>query len=188
MNAIKLLTNDHHTADQLFRKYVAATALERKEHLASKIIEELSVHASIEERYVYKPASERSPVLASMVLESLEEHDLMKATLLHLEGLVALPLSADKREQRMDAVLNVLAGVVRAHVQDEQDLFFPELERVMSTAELEALGLVLAQAKAMAPRFPRLPQPVSAFTRVVERLMDLARERLGNAGGVIRGV
>jgi hemerythrin superfamily protein len=188
MNAIKLLKNDHHTVDVLFKKYVGTLAIDKKEEIAQKIIEELSVHASVEERYVYKPASERSPVLSKQVLENFEEHDLMKTTLLHLEGLVALPSSSANREQRMDAVVNVLSELVRSHVKDEEEVFFPELQRVMSTAELEAIGLVLVQAKATAPRFPRLPHPVSAFARVVDRLLEFAREKLGTAGGAMRGI
>jgi hemerythrin-like domain-containing protein len=188
MNAIKLLKNDHHTVDQLFKKYVATVALSKKEEIAQKIIEELSVHASIEERYVYKPASERSPTLARQVLESVEEHDLVKTTLLHLEGLLALPASADRREPRMDAVVNVLAELVRSHVQDEQEVFFPELQRVMSAAELEAIGLVLVQAKATAPRFPRLPHPISAIARLVDRAVELARDVLGTATQAMRGI
>jgi hemerythrin superfamily protein len=188
MNAIKLLKNDHHTVDQLFKKYVATSALGRKEEIAQKIIEELSVHASIEERYVYKPASERSPTLAQQVLENVEEHDLVKTTLLHLEALLTLPGSADRREQKMDAVVKVLSELVRNHVEEEQDVFFPELQRVMSVAELEAIGLVLVQAKATAPRFPRLPHPISALARVVDRIVEFAREMLGTATGAMRGI
>ena len=88
----------------------------------------------------------------------------------------------------MDAVVNVLAELVRTHVQKEQDVFFPELHRVMSNAELEAIGLVLAQAKATAPRFPRLPHPLSAIARIVDRIVEFAREMLGTATGAMRGI
>ena len=88
----------------------------------------------------------------------------------------------------MDAVVNVLSELVRNHVQEEQEIFFPELQRVMSVAELEAIGLVLVQAKTTAPRFPRLPHPVSALARIVDRVVEYAREKLGTASGAIRGI
>ena len=188
MNAIKLLKADHHTVDQLFKKYVASGTIAKKEEFAQKLIEELSVHASIEERYVYKPASERTPVLGKQVLENTEEHDLIKITLLHLEGLLALPALAERREVKLDAVLNVLADLVRRHFEHEEQHFFPELQRVMSAAELEAIGLVLVQARTTAPRFPRLPHPVSAIARTIDRLIELAREMVGTATGALRGI
>lgn len=188
MNAIQVLRRDHQAVDHLFDTYAASSTIGLREELATKLIEELSVHASIEEEFVYKPASTRSPLIEKLVLEAVEEHALVKTSLLHLEGLVAAAKDEAQREEKLDAVVKVLRELVQLHVEQEHRDFFPELERVMSTAELDALGLVLEEARKTAPRFPRLPHPQSSLSRAVDDLVDAGRELLGTASDAFRRI
>lgn len=188
MNALELLENDHHRVDQLFETYASTQVLAQKEELAQQLIEALSVHASVEDRCVYGPASERGPVLYAQVLQGHETHDLVKTTRLRLEGLLATPSAAAHREQKLDAVVKVLAAVVRHHVTEEEQAFVPELQRVMGDAELEAMGRRLVEATTTAPRFPPLPHPIGALAQRVDQLVELARDILGTATEALRGI
>lgn len=188
MNAIKVLKNDHHVVDQLLKKYSTTATVGRKEEVATRIIEELNVHSEVEDEYVYRPAMERSPALEKFVLEAKEEHQLIKAELLHLEGLVVSRRDGERREEKLDAVLKVLTELFHLHQQQEEAVFFPELQRVMSSAELEAIGLVLVQAKATAPKFPRLPRTVSTIARLVDKAVEAGKDLLDSASGALKGI
>ena len=53
MDAITLLRNDHKTVDQLFKRFEKAgdRAYAEKRNIVDRIIEELSIHAAVEERF-----------------------------------------------------------------------------------------------------------------------------------------
>src|SRR5438045_4462538 len=89
MDAITLLKNDHKTVEKLFKQFEKAgdRATATKRNLVDKIIEELSIHAAIEEQVLYPAARELVPDSTDMVLESLEEHHIVKWTLSELDGL-----------------------------------------------------------------------------------------------------
>src|SRR4051812_26398581 len=55
MDAITLLKSDHKTVEGLFKKFEKAgpSAVKTKQQLVKKIIEELAVHAAIEEQVFY---------------------------------------------------------------------------------------------------------------------------------------
>ena len=54
-DAITLLKDDHKTVERLFKQFEKAgdSAFVEKRRIVDRIIEELSVHASIEEQYFY---------------------------------------------------------------------------------------------------------------------------------------
>ena len=80
MDAITLLKNDHKTVERLFKQFEKAgdRALVEKRRIVDRIIEELSVHASIEEQYFYPATRATVPETEDIVLESLEEHHIVK--------------------------------------------------------------------------------------------------------------
>ena len=98
MDAITLLKDDHKTVERLFKQFEKAgdRALVEKRRIVDRIIEELSVHASIEEQYFYPATRATVPETEDIVLESLEEHHIVKWVLSELD-------SMDPEDERFDA-------------------------------------------------------------------------------------
>src|SRR5437868_3447418 len=122
MDAITLLRNDHKTVEGLFKKFEKAGSDAHKTQLdvVEKIIEELSVHASIEEQVFYPAIREQVPDTETDVLESLEEHHVVKWLLSELDGM-------DPEAERFHAKVMVLIENVRHHVEEEEQELFPQV-------------------------------------------------------------
>jgi hypothetical protein len=183
MDAIALLRDDHKTVEQLFKRFEKAgdRAYVEKRQIVDRIIEELSVHAAIEEQVFYPVARETVPGTEDVALESLEEHHIVKWLLSELVDL-------DPEHERFDAKVTVLMENVRHHVEEEQDEFVPKVRAQLSRTALADLGQALADAKKTAPTrpHPRLPDAppgnsvVGALAGVVDRVG-------GNVSGVAQG-
>jgi hemerythrin superfamily protein len=76
MDALTLLQSDHRTVDDLFKKFEKAgeSAQKTTGKLVERMIQELSVHAAVEETTFYPFVKGVNEELQSDVLESLEEH------------------------------------------------------------------------------------------------------------------
>jgi hemerythrin superfamily protein len=183
MDAITLLRTDHKTVEQLFKRFEAAgdLAYVEKRQVVDRIIEELSVHASIEEQVFYPVARETVPNTEDIALESLEEHHIVKWLLSELVDL-------DPQHERFDAKVTVLMENVRHHVKEEERDFFPKVRAKLSRTELAELGAVLAEAKKSAPTqpHPRLPDagPSKAVVGAVAGVVDRVG---GNVSGIAQG-
>ena len=183
MDAIALLRDDHKTVEQLFKRFEKAgdRAYVEKRQIVDRIIEELSVHAAIEEQVFYPVARETVPGTEDVALESLEEHHIVKWLLSELVDL-------DPEHERFDAKVTVLMENVRHHVEEEQDEFFPKVRAHLSRTALADLGQALADAKKTAPTrpHPRMPDAppgnsvVGALAGVVDRVG-------GNVSGIAQG-
>jgi hemerythrin superfamily protein len=149
MDAITLLKNDHHTVEQLFKRFEKAgdRAHVEKRQIVDRIIEELSVHASVEEQLFYPVARATVPDTEDIALESLEEHHIVKWLLSELVDL-------DPSNERFDAKVTVLMENVRHHVKEEETDFFPKVRHGLGRSALADLGEAMAQAKKTAPTHP----------------------------------
>jgi len=150
MDAIVLLKADHKTVERLFKQFEKAgdDDYAGKRRLVDQMIEELSVHAFIEEHIFYPEAREAVPETEDHVLESLEEHHIVKWVLSELQGM-------DPHEERFDAKVTVLIENVRHHVDEEENEWFPEVRKGLGRKVLQDLGARLEAAKKTAPRDPR---------------------------------
>jgi hemerythrin superfamily protein len=149
MDAIVLLKEDHRTVEKLFKEFEKASkgAVATKQRIVSKIIEELTQHAFIEETIFYPAAREAVPQTEEHVLESVEEHHVVVWMLSELAGL-------DPSDERFDAKVAVLTENVRHHVEEEEQEWFPEVRKAMGRKRLQELGERMAAAKPDAPRSP----------------------------------
>ena len=152
MNAISLLKQDHGNVDELFRRFEQAGedagAEVEKGRLRDKIVEQLSVHAAIEEQFLYPALRAKLGKEAdSTVLEALEEHHLAKLSLSELEKLAP-------GAERFDAKMTVLIESVRHHVEEEERELFEKLREAFTNEELLELGDQMEAAKATAPTRP----------------------------------
>lgn len=87
MDAITLLKNDHRTVEKLFKRFEKTTQPAQQRKLARRVIEELSVHAAIEEMVFYPAVRDRVPTEEETVLEALEEHHVVKWVLSELDDM-----------------------------------------------------------------------------------------------------
>jgi len=164
MDAITLLKQDHKTVAKLFKEFEKATQPAQQRKLARQIIQELSVHAAIEEMVFYPAVRERIPTVEDTVLESLEEHHVVKWVLSELEDM-------KPDHERFKAKMTVLIESVRHHVAEEEAELF--------------LGASLEQAKKTAPTspHPRAPDtpPANLVAGPAAAVVDKAAARVKRA-------
>ena len=183
MDAITLLKDDHHTVEQLFKRFEQAgeRAHVQKRQIVDRIIEELSVHAAIEEQVFYPVARAAVPETDDIVLESLEEHHVVKWLLSEL-------VDMDPAHERFDAKVTVLIENVRHHVEEEESDFFPKVRKQLGRNELAELGEALADAKKSAPTKPHPRMPDTGPANVVAGAIAGVADRVGdNLGGIAQG-
>jgi hemerythrin superfamily protein len=183
VDAITLLKDDHRTVERLFKQFEQAgdRAHVRKRQIVDRIIEELSVHAAIEEQAFYPVARAAVPETEDVALESLEEHHIVKWTLSEL-------VDMDPESERFDAKVTVLMENVRHHVEEEESEFFPKVRDRLSRKELAELGDALADAKRSAPTRPHPRMPDSGPVNAVAGAIAGAADRVGdNLSGIAQG-
>jgi hemerythrin superfamily protein len=183
MDAITLLKDDHKTVEQLFKRFEQAgdNAHVQKRQIVDRIIEELSVHAAIEEQVFYPVARASVPDTEDITLESLEEHHVVKWLLSEL-------VDMDPAHERFDAKVTVLIDNVRHHVQEEENDFFPKVRKELGRNDLAELGDTLAEAKKSAPTKPHPRMPDSGPANAVAGTITGVVDRVGdNISGIAQG-
>lgn len=184
MDAITLLKDDHHTVEQLFKRFEKAgeNAHVQKRQIVDRIIEELSVHAAIEEQVFYPVARATVPDTKDIALESLEEHLVVKWLLSELDTM-------DPAHERFDAKVTVLIENVRHHVEEEENDFFPMVRKELGRNDLAELGETLAEAKKSAPTHPHPRMPDTGPVNMVTGAITGVADRVGdNLSGIAQGV
>ena len=177
MDAVTLLRNDHRTVEGLFKKFEKAgpNAHKTKKDLVEKIIEELSIHAAIEEQVLYPAARKAVPDASDEVLEALEEHHIVKWVLSELDGM-------EPTDERFQAKVTVLIENVRHHVEEEEDDLFPQLRKAMKRKELEELAQAMEKAKDIAPTHPHPRAPDTPPGNIVAGVAAGAVDRAQDTG------
>ena len=143
--------------------------------MVDQIIEELAIHAAIEEQLFYPVTRATVPETEAIVLESLEEHHIVKWVLSELD-------SMDPQDERFDAKVTVLIENVRHHVKEEEQEYFPKVRDELGRNALDDLGDAMVSAKAVAPTHPHPRSPdsppgnllVGTAAGVVDRVTDTA--------------
>jgi hemerythrin superfamily protein len=146
-DAIKLIKKDHDTVEALFKRFEAAgpKAYKTKRQIADRVIEELTVHAAIEEQVLYPAMRRLGGEFGEMVHEADVEHAEAKSALRAMVG-----LGGD--DPMLDAKMAALIGGVRHHVKEEEEEMLPKFRKALSQKELEQLGVRLKEAKKTAPK------------------------------------
>lgn len=149
-----MLKDDHKNVARLFRRYEKAgdRAFVEKREVVDRIIEELSVHAAIEEQLFYPVARATVPGTEDIALESLEEHHIVKWVLAELEDL-------DVEDERFNAKVTVLIENVRHHVEEEETELFPLVRDELGRNALRDLGDAMDEARKVAPTHPHPRSP-----------------------------
>jgi len=178
-----MLKDDHKTVEALFKRFEKAgdRALVEKRQIVDRIIEELSIHAAIEELVFYPVARATVPETEDIALESLEEHHIVKWTLSELEKM-------QPGDERFDAKVTVLIESVRHHVKEEEHDFFPLVRKELGRTALDDLGESLAKAKLTAPTHPHPTSPDAPPGNMVTGAVAGVVDRIGdNISGIAQG-
>lgn len=146
MDAIALLKKDHDTVEALLSELAASTprAVKKRTDLLEKIRIELKAHTSIEEEIFYpafKGKGNKSDD-AQMYFEAMEEH--------RAAGDLVLPdlLSTAVDSEKFSGRAKVLKELVEHHADEEEKEMFPRAKKLLSKAELTALGEQMEKRKA----------------------------------------
>src|SRR5688572_13752674 len=152
MNILSTLTTDHDNVEALFKRFEATEPgdLEELGHLRDQILEQLAIHAEIEEQLLYPALREAA---TDDVLESLEEHHAVKAMLAELERMAPT-------HERFRAKMAVVIENVRHHVEEEEgdDGLFAVARKHLKQPQLEAMA---EDAEAIREVGPTRPHPLS---------------------------
>lgn len=115
--AVDLLKKDHDTVKQLFDQFETAKSRPAKRKIVRAALDELKVHAVIEEEIFY-PAV-RKAIGKEIMNEADEEHHVAKLLIAELD-------SMDGSESHFDAKFVVLAENVRHHIKEEEHEMLPK--------------------------------------------------------------
>jgi hemerythrin superfamily protein len=180
MDPIKLIKEDHRTVKALFRKFERATKASEKQEFAEEIIEELSVHASVEEQLVY-PVLRSSGRIEESVLKAYEEHHAVKLVLAELDKMKV-------SDERYAAKMHVVSESTEMHFEEEETKLLPALEKILDADRSDELARAMIALKQVAPNHPHPLAPdappagsvASVFAKVADVGKDLLR-RVTNA-------
>jgi len=171
-----MLKDDHEAVEQLFRRFERAgdRAFVEKRAIVDRLIEELSVHAAIEEQVFYPAVRATVPDTDDLGIESLEEHHVVKWVLSELDG-------RSPEDERFDAKVTVLINNVRQHVELEEGELFPMVRDELGRKALSDLGEAMAVARKIAPTHPHPRAPdtppgnlvVGTAAGVADRIADM---------------
>ena len=183
MDAIGMLKDDHKTVEQLFKRFERAgdRAHVEKREIVDRIIEELSVHAAIEEQLFYPVVRATVPETEDIALESLEEHHIVKWVLSELETMTP-------EDEPFNAKVTILIENVRHHVAEEEAEFFPMVRSDLGRNALSDLGGAMAAARKVAPTHPHPRSPDTPPGNLVVGTAAGVADRIGDTvSGLAQG-
>lgn len=135
--AFTMLKADHQTVKELFDKFEKADDSEKQE-IVSQALEELKVHASIEEQLFYPALRQEMEDEDGLMDEADEEHHVAKILIAELEQMQG-------NEDNWEAKFMVLAENVRHHIKEEEGEIFPEAKK--TDIDFMVLGQQMAELK-----------------------------------------
>lgn len=119
MGAIDLLRQQHRDVEELFEQLRTAER-RQKISLLGKLAEDLTVHATLEEKYFY-PVAAKNAELGPKVAQARQEHDQVRRVISEI-------MELKSRDPKIDTLIQQLEKAIRDHVEEEEREFFPKLE------------------------------------------------------------
>lgn len=117
---LTMLKADHKKVKALFAEFEDATARKR-EDIARTAMEELEVHAQLEEGLIY-PAIRAGIEDDEVMNEAYEEHHLVHVVIAELKEL-------EPSDDAFQAKFTVLGELVKHHVKEEEGEMFPQAQK-----------------------------------------------------------
>lgn len=135
--ALTMLKTDHDKVKKLFAKFEKAHSSEKQE-VVSEALEELKIHAAVEEQLFYPALRQQMEDEDGLMDEADEEHHVVKFLIAELEQMQG-------NEDYWEAKFTVLAENVRHHIKEEEGEIFPKARK--TAIDFAALGEQMAERK-----------------------------------------
>jgi len=175
MDPVRLIKQDHRRVKVLFRRLEQAKSKSERQKVGEELIEELSVHAAIEEQLVYPIIRRASERAQQHVLNALEEHHAMKLVLAELDK-----MKAD--EERYASKFHVVRESVESHIDEEEEKLLPLLERQLDAQRSKELTEAMRLMKVVVPNHPHplAPDepPGSMLAAIAAKMSDAGKDFL----------
>jgi hemerythrin superfamily protein len=139
-NAIDLLKADHRNVESLFSEFQNVEDTKSKQQILDTLINELTVHATVEEKLVY-PIIDKAD--HSGAGEAFQEHHVVKLLLRELK-------SMSPESDKTQAKVTVLCELIKHHVKEEEGDLLNEL--AASGTDLDELGRRIKKLKQIIKR------------------------------------
>ena len=136
-DAIALLRADHKRVAALYDQYDKTRSQARKKALVATIVQELSIHAQVEEEIFY-PAVKAALKDKELIPEATVEHASLKE-------LIAQVRDKEPDGEMFDAKIKVMSEYTRHHVKEEQTEMFPKAQK--TKLDMKSLGAQIAARK-----------------------------------------
>lgn len=137
MNAIDLLKQHHREVEELFKGIEKAEAQNEKAKLFRELASKLVGHDGIE-REIFYPACEEAMGLTDELGEALVEHGVVEFSLYQADQAIGQP--------DFEFKVSVLQELIEHHVKEEEEEFFPKVQKALGDEKLESLGEELEEA------------------------------------------
>lgn len=131
MKATSLLKQHHRSTKKALMQLIKAGGPEG-EALRTQMADELVAHMMIEEKILY-PRARAIGKKTDLVERSFEEHDLARYALIRF-------LEADPMDPSFMVRAKSLKKVIDSHIEEEETVLFPMLEKTYTMAEMRTLG------------------------------------------------
>jgi hemerythrin superfamily protein len=131
-DAISLLKGDHRQVEAWFSEFGGARSSSKKQQLASKICEALTVHTMIEEEIFY-PAFLQATKDKDTHHEAVVEHAGAKELIAEIQAM-------SPEDDYFDAKVTVLSEMIKHHVKEEEKPAGMFAEAKKSKMDLSTLG------------------------------------------------
>lgn len=135
---LNVLKEDHQKVKDLFERFEQTEDAEERAEIIKTAINELEVHAELEEKIVY-PAFRAHLEEDDLINEALEEHHVVHILIDELKG-------TRGNTGRRDAKFTVLLENVKHHIKEEEEHLFPE--SLVLDLDWEALSAKVEKKKA----------------------------------------
>ena len=116
---VDMLKEDHNKVKDLFEQFESAEGRERSQ-IAATAIQELEIHAALEEKLIY-PAIREEIDEDDMMNEAVEEHHVVHVLIKELKKL-------KPNDPKFQAKFKVLGELVKHHIEEEEDEILPKAE------------------------------------------------------------
>jgi len=130
-SATELLKTQHAEVRTLFKRIEKASTRAAKTKYFDELAANLAAHDAIE-REIFYPACEKAMGMSDLLGEALVEHGVVEFSL----------YQADQARKDKDFAFKckVLSEIVEHHVEEEEEEFFPKVEKALGKQKLQELG------------------------------------------------
>jgi hypothetical protein len=131
ISAIDLLKTQHEEVAALFKRIEKATARSAKTKYFDELAGKLAAHDAIE-REIFYPAVEKAMGMTDLLGEALVEHGVVEFSLYQADQA--------RKDKDFSFKCKVLSEIVEHHVEEEEEEFFPKVQKALGKEKLQELG------------------------------------------------